>query len=104
MAELGPRNLNRLQKIAELANMLLAELGDGGGRASKKTSKKVAKSAKAATHGDAPAPTLAQAEAATSDITFADLGLSEAMLASLLKSGYARPTPIQAQAVPLALK
>jgi ATP-dependent RNA helicase RhlE len=53
---------------------------------------------------DAPAPTLAQAEAATIDITFADLGLGEAMLASLLKSGYARPTPIQAQAVPLALK
>ncbi len=48
--------------------------------------------------------TLAEAEASTSEITFADLGLSERMLASLRKAGYTRPTPIQAQAVPLALK
>ncbi|MFZ9898828.1 MAG: DEAD/DEAH box helicase, partial [Gemmatimonadaceae bacterium] len=48
--------------------------------------------------------TLAQQEARTSEITFADLGLSAAMLASLTTAGYARPTPIQAQAVPLALK
>jgi ATP-dependent RNA helicase RhlE len=48
--------------------------------------------------------TLAQAEASTSEITFADLGLSAPMLASLARAGYARPTPIQAQAVPLALK
>ncbi len=48
--------------------------------------------------------TLAQQEARTSDITFADLGLSAAMLASLEAAGYSRPTPIQAQAVPLALK
>jgi len=48
--------------------------------------------------------TLAQQEARTSEITFADLGLSAAMLASLATAGYSRPTPIQAQAVPLALK
>jgi ATP-dependent RNA helicase RhlE len=48
--------------------------------------------------------TLAQAEAETSGITFADLGLSDPMLASLAAAGYLRPTPIQAQAVPLALK
>ena len=48
--------------------------------------------------------TLAQQEARTSEITFADLGLSAAMLASLEAAGYSRPTPIQAQAVPLALK
>ena len=48
--------------------------------------------------------TLAQQEARTSEITFADLGLSAAMLASLTTAGYSRPTPIQAQAVPLALK
>jgi len=55
---------------------------------------------------DAPTSglTLAQAEASTSEITFADLGLSEPMLASLRKAGYTRPTPIQSQAVPLALK
>jgi ATP-dependent RNA helicase RhlE len=50
------------------------------------------------------AQTLAQREAATSDVTFADLGLSERMLASLVRAGYTRPTPIQHQAVPLALK
>lgn len=54
--------------------------------------------------GELEARTLAQAEASTVEITFADLGLGEAMLASLTKSGYARPTPIQQQAVPLALK
>jgi ATP-dependent helicase YprA (DUF1998 family) len=50
------------------------------------------------------AKSLAEREAATVDITFADLGLSAAMLASLERSGYSRPTPIQQQAVPLALK
>jgi ATP-dependent RNA helicase RhlE len=47
---------------------------------------------------------LAQAEANTIEITFADLGLGGPMLASLESAGYTRPTPIQAQAVPLALK
>jgi ATP-dependent RNA helicase RhlE len=55
----------------------------------------------------APASTggeLAAAEAATIDVTFADLGLTAPMLKALSDSGYQRPTPIQAQAVPLALK
>jgi len=47
---------------------------------------------------------LAAAEAATTDITFADLGLTPPMLEALKDAGYQRPTPIQAQAVPLALK
>jgi len=50
------------------------------------------------------APTLAEAEAATIGITFAELGLGGPMLASLEAAGYTRPTPIQAQAVPLAMK
>jgi len=37
-------------------------------------------------------------------VTFADLGLSEPMLEALRDAGYKHPTPIQAQAVPLALK
>ncbi|MGH7653195.1 MAG: DEAD/DEAH box helicase [Gemmatimonadaceae bacterium] len=59
-----------------------------------------------ATPAVAPAPggTLAQAEAATIDITFADLGLTAPMLKALSDAGYKTPTPIQAQAVPLALK
>jgi ATP-dependent RNA helicase RhlE len=52
----------------------------------------------------APGGELAAAEAATIDITFADLGLTAPMLQALADSGYTRPTPIQAQAVPLALK
>ncbi len=51
----------------------------------------------------APA-SLAIAEAATIDVSFADLGLTAPMLAALKDAGYERPTPIQAQAVPLALK
>ena len=46
----------------------------------------------------------AAAEAATVAVTFADLGLSEPMLEALREAGYKHPTPIQAQAVPLALK
>ena len=48
--------------------------------------------------------TLAAAEAATVTVKFADLGLSEPMLEALRDAGYKHPTPIQAQAVPLALK
>jgi ATP-dependent RNA helicase RhlE len=47
---------------------------------------------------------LAAAEAATIDISFADLGLTAPMLKALRDAGYERPTPIQAQAVPFALK
>jgi len=55
---------------------------------------------------ESPTPSggLAAAEAATSDVTFSELGLSAAMLRALTDAGYTRPTPIQAQAVPLALK
>jgi ATP-dependent RNA helicase RhlE len=53
---------------------------------------------------DSPGGALAAAEAATTDVTFADLGLTAPMLKALSDAGYTRPTPIQAQAVPLALK
>ncbi len=36
--------------------------------------------------------------------TFAEIGLGEATLPALAAAGYERPTPIQAQAIPLALK
>src|SRR3712207_6359699 len=36
--------------------------------------------------------------------TFADLNLSAAVLAAVRDAGYEHPTPIQAQAIPLALK
>ncbi len=42
---------------------------------------------------DAPAPA-----------TFADLGLAEPILRAVHEAGYTAPTPIQAQAIPLALK
>src|SRR5688500_19626240 len=48
--------------------------------------------------------TLAQADAETTEISVADLGLSDPLLASLAAAGYLRPTPIQAQAIPLALR
>jgi ATP-dependent RNA helicase RhlE len=53
--------------------------------------------------GLAPA-SLAAAEAATVTISFGDLGLSTPMLDALRDAGYQHPTPIQAQAVPLALR
>ncbi len=37
-------------------------------------------------------------------VTFADLGLSEAVLAGVRKAGYERPTGIQAQAIPVILE
>ena len=57
-----------------------------------------------ATKKDETTQSLAHAEADTIEISFADLGLSDPMLDSLEAAGYERPTPIQAQAVPLALK
>jgi ATP-dependent RNA helicase RhlE len=58
------------------------------------------------TSGPAPEPSgaLAAAEAATVSATFADLGLSAQMLRALRDAGYAHPTPIQQEAIPLALK
>ena len=38
------------------------------------------------------------------DVTFADLGLAQPLLDALHDAGYARPTPIQREAIPLALK
>lgn len=37
------------------------------------------------------------------EITFSDLGLAPQLLKALTESGYSKPTPIQAQAIPLAL-
>ena len=37
------------------------------------------------------------------DVTFADLGLAPPLLAALRDAGYERPTPIQREAIPLAL-
>ena len=47
------------------------------------------------------ASTLA-AEAAP-EITFADLGLAPELLRAVLDEGYTKPTPIQAQAIPLVI-
>ena len=54
------------------------------------------------------ADTAAPAQAAAAELpimgpTFADLGLSEKVLAALTSAGYATPTPIQAQAIPVAM-
>ena len=38
------------------------------------------------------------------DTTFADLGLAQPLLAALSEAGYERPTPIQRDAIPVALK
>ena len=75
-----------------------------GAKADAKVKKKARSKADPAATDAAAALTLAQAEASTSDITFSALGLGEAMLASLARAGYDRPTPIQQQAIPLALK
>ncbi|TSH89085.1 DEAD/DEAH box helicase [Verticiella sediminum] len=40
----------------------------------------------------------------TTDITFASLALAPALLRAVEETGYDRPTPIQAQAIPLVLK
>src|SRR6476659_10172202 len=37
------------------------------------------------------------------DISFNDLGLAPELLKALTESGYTKPTPIQAQAIPVAL-
>jgi superfamily II DNA/RNA helicase len=43
-------------------------------------------------------------EAATERRTFDELGLSPAVLRAVRDAGYAHPTPIQANAIPLVLK
>jgi ATP-dependent RNA helicase RhlE len=47
---------------------------------------------------------LAAAEAAMVDVTFDELELSAQMLRAIKDAGYTKPTPIQAQAIPLGLK
>ena len=37
-------------------------------------------------------------------MSFAELGLSEAIVRSVTENGYTQPTPIQAQAIPAVLK
>ena len=49
-------------------------------------------------HVDAASPVAAPAE-----ITFADLNLAEPILRAVTDSGYTKPTPIQAQAIPVVL-
>jgi len=57
------------------------------------------RSSKAA--ASAPAPLSAQAD--SSLLSFADLGLLPALLDAVRDAGYSSPTPIQQQAIPLAL-
>ena len=52
-------------------------------------------------------PTTTPADAATTPAalpTFAELGLAEPILRAVADAGYTHPTPIQAQAIPLARK
>ncbi len=55
----------------------------------------------------APAPHVdtvaALAPSAPAEITFADLNLAEPILRAVTDSGYTKPTPIQAQAIPIVL-
>ncbi len=50
------------------------------------------------------APETAESEAEDKRVTFADLGLSERVLKAITEAGYTHPTPIQAQAIPVALE
>src|SRR5215208_8184816 len=55
--------------------------------------------------GTAPNETAEPAAAAAAAVaTFETLGLGSAVLEAVRDAGYERPTPIQAQAIPLALK
>ena len=54
--------------------------------------------------GDAASMPMAAAPAAIApEITFADLGLAPELLRAVLDEGYTKPTPIQAQAIPLVI-
>ncbi len=50
-----------------------------------------------------PAGATEGATTETKPVTFADLGLSAKVLAAVEAAGYSTPTPIQAQAVPIAI-
>jgi ATP-dependent RNA helicase RhlE len=83
----------------------------GKGRAVKGAAKAVSRSAPdapapVATTDDAEGLSLAQAEAVASAADgggFAELGLHETVLHAIADAGYTLPTPIQRQAIPLAL-
>lgn len=47
--------------------------------------------------------TVIDPETLVGDVTFADLGLARPLLDALHDAGYERPTPIQREAIPLAL-
>ena len=52
----------------------------------------------------APANDTASDDATGDNTTFADLGLAQPMLDALHDAGYDRPTPIQREAIPVALR
>ena len=54
-------------------------------------------------HVDAASPVAAPAASAPAEITFADLNLAGPILRAVTDSGYTKPTPIQAQAIPIVL-
>ena len=54
-------------------------------------------------HVDAASPVAVPAASAPAEITFADLNLAEPILRAVTDSGYTKPTPIQAQAIPIVL-
>ncbi len=56
-----------------------------------------------ASHVDAIAPVAPTAPSAPAEVTFADLNLAEPILRAVTDSGYTKPTPIQAQAIPIVL-
>ena len=54
-------------------------------------------------HVHAASPVVPFAATAPAEITFADLNLAEPILRAVTDSGYTKPTPIQAQAIPIVL-
>ncbi len=56
-----------------------------------------------ASEATSAAPLVAASVAVPAEITFADLNLAEPILRAVTDSGYTKPTPIQAQAIPIVL-
>ncbi|MCC7068841.1 MAG: DEAD/DEAH box helicase [Burkholderiales bacterium] len=52
---------------------------------------------------DVPASVPAAPESATDELTFARLNLAEPLLRAVTEAGYVKPTPIQAQAIPVVM-
>jgi len=69
----------------------------------KKAASRPRRPSKAPAEPELQTKSLAEQEAAAVSTTFASLGLGPQMLKSLVDAGYTRPTPIQEQAIPLAL-